>query len=357
MASEKRPPRLWSYLLLASVFAFLATSLGCINTGQVNPQGYSCGDLTSGHCYCVFNALGGSPPTTTVTLCNPFFGFRTSIYVTNQMSGGNGFIDDEMWLISQTGFSGWIEAGYMTDPQYPTVIEYFWAEDDNSTGVFIKHPLENVPQADIGNYAVVTVSNNGPNLTSSSSFTINIANKATNFSTTTSNALWSSSSGACVAEIQLGQELAGTTGAFAGAVLFINNAWLDQTGVWRWQTDDGGVKSQQPPYAGWIQTPSTADSTGGTFFTECCLPPSGSQAVPRSDAMRRVRRVAASYPTTEAQLPKGIPAVRPTQPNQAPAITPDDVRRFLNSARPPLGTQGATNVSIIRIDCTLTAGG
>jgi hypothetical protein len=61
------------------------------------------------------------------------------------------------------------------------------------------------------------------------------------------------------------------------------------------------------------------------------------------------------YPAIPVQQTQGGSAIRPTRPSEAPALTPDDVRRFLVSTPGALSGSGATKASISRIDCSLTA--
>jgi hypothetical protein len=152
---------------------------------------------------------------------------------------------------------------------------YFWAENDNSTGIFVAHYLSAIPPGDFGKNALIQIFNNGPDRTTSGSFTIDIQNAATNFQTTTNNELWNSPPAPWAAEINFGQELAGTSGASAAAVLFFNNSWMDRSGIWRFQTMDPSTQVQQPPFGGWIETPCTTAEAGqpdgGAFTTYCCV--------------------------------------------------------------------------------------
>jgi hypothetical protein len=243
--------------------------------GQVSPNPYSCGTPSGGHCYSIaLTALGrANAGSCTADNSSAIFGYRSSIgVVTNGMTPGNLFFNNEMWLKSHTG-PGWIEAGYMDDAFLGEL--YFWAENDNSTGIYVNHFLSNIPQSDFGNNALVQIFNNGPDRNTSSSFTVSIQNVSTNFQTTTNNPLWNSPPTPWAAEINFGQELAGTNGASASAVFFLNNSWMDSNGVWRLQTLDMASQVDQPPFGGWVQTPcDTAQSgqpQGGAFVTYCCV--------------------------------------------------------------------------------------
>jgi len=263
-------------LLVLGGFVILTFCLLGCPPGQLSPTGYSCGNLSGGHCYSEAELIHGAatvPQQCTVDPTSHIFGYRTSISVTDGMHSGDGFIDDEMWLTARDG-PGWIEAGYMDD----TVLgeHYFWAENDEITGIFVSHSLQAVPQADVGSYVAVEIFATGSDLTTSTSFTVNIRGVATNFSQTgITNAMWSASTDQ-FAEVHLGQELAGSQGALANDAFFVNNSWMDSGGHWRLQSATTTSSVDQPPYGGWVQDPcSSAQSSapnGGTFLTRCCTP-------------------------------------------------------------------------------------
>jgi hypothetical protein len=256
----------------------VAPCLTACNSGQPAPNGYNCGTLSSGHCYAITDFFDGKPKAYPADQSSEIFGYRTSISVTNQMARGDGFIDDEMWLLAFNG-PGWIEAGYMYDFFGQG---YFWAENDENTGIFVSHSVGPVsPGRD--DYVLVEILNNGSNKKTSDQFLVVLV--ASNAAGTTTmawdsgavtNAMWSAGSDQ-FALVNFGQELAGSQGALAGLAVFVNNSWMDSNGIWRLQTADTTVDIASPPYGGWIQTPSSSlqssQPNGGTFFTECCLPP------------------------------------------------------------------------------------
>jgi hypothetical protein len=104
---------------------------------------------------------------------------------------------------------------------------------------------------------------------------VSIQNVSTNFQTITNNQLWNSAPAPWAAEINFGQELAGTSGASAASVFFVKNSWMDSSGVWRLQTLDTSSQVQQPPFGGWVETPCSAAKSGqpdgGAFVTYCCV--------------------------------------------------------------------------------------
>jgi hypothetical protein len=272
-----KPMKRFGRLLAIAAVAVLASSLSGCPPGQPAPNGYSCGTLSSGHCYSEAMSTFGASSTPLQQCANDgashIFGYRTSISITSGMNPGDGFIDDEMWLTAENG-PGWIEAGY-TD-EYFFGQHYFWAENDETTGIFVNHDLQSVPAEDDGSYAVVEIFATGPDLTKPSSFTVNIRSIATNFSQTDIvNAMWTPGPDR-FAEVNFGQELAGTNGALANDVFFVNNSWMDNAGHWRLQSAPGVSTVDMPPYGGWVQDGcSSAQSSGpngGTFLTRCCTP-------------------------------------------------------------------------------------
>lgn len=249
---------------------------GC-NPGQPAPSGYHCGTPCCGHCYAIAIFSDGKPKAYPADQSSEIFGYKTYINVTTGMASGDGFIDDEIWLKAFDG-PGWIEAGYKTDSLGQ---HYFWAENDETTGIFVQHFLGPIPQADVDNYVWIEIFNDGVPYTTSPLFSIVILGNATNsptfFRASTSNAMWSTGQDK-FAEVNFGQELQGSSGALANNAFFIHNSWMDSTGVWRVRTADTEVQINKPPYGGWIMTPSSTaqpgyQPDGGWFFTECCQPP------------------------------------------------------------------------------------
>jgi hypothetical protein len=63
-----------------------------------------------------------------------------------------------------------------------------------------------------------------------------------------------------------------------------------------------------------------------------------------------------SYPNAPIVHSQGVPAIKPSQAGAASTFTADDLRQFLTSNSAPLGTKGSANVTISRVECSLTAG-
>lgn len=72
--------------------------------------------------------------------------------------------------------------------------------------------------------------------------------------------------------IVMGQELYGTGGAAAQAAFFLKfQINFNPNGPLVYQSDNGALTVDRPPYGNWVVMPSKSQ-TGGAFYTECCLP-------------------------------------------------------------------------------------
>jgi hypothetical protein len=69
--------------------------------------------------------------------------------------------------------------------------------------------------------------------------------------------------------IQTGEELSGTSGGYAYIGDYTQNKWVDSGYGSHYQTSNGAVQSDNPPYAYWYSYPSNS-STGGDLVTHCC---------------------------------------------------------------------------------------
>jgi hypothetical protein len=72
--------------------------------------------------------------------------------------------------------------------------------------------------------------------------------------------------------IQAGQELEGTSGAYADRAYF-THFWVDGTPPAEpigYQDKDADTSANNPPYGVWVTQPSTPNSLGGDFTTACC---------------------------------------------------------------------------------------
>jgi hypothetical protein len=268
--------------LIALSVSLLSCQNGC-NTGQVTPQGYSCGT----------NAGAGQPCLATVTYASgipegpgsffpKLFGFRTTVAIPTSISAGDGRLGNSLRLESDSTNS-FIEVGYyaVNTPQSiscPTGggLLYWAAQNDN--GTFIIDCLMPVPQGDIGQNVVLEISSLGSDLSKSSSFkvsisapsqTINVCDPSFNIKCSTM--LWNSG-GPEFARAELGQTLVGSSGAMATTAAFVHNSFEVSDGVFAFETGESLVSDPGPPFLGVLQAASPG-TQGGTFFTECCLAP------------------------------------------------------------------------------------
>jgi hypothetical protein len=231
----------------------ILVSVACIvmltacNTGQPSPKPYACGNVALGHCYS--KTIVGDHIT----------GFLSRIVVSSKLLPGDGFITNEFWLRNYTGTSSWIEVGYIQN----TVerLHYFWAQN-NENGVFTKQSAGDVPVEELDTPVTFIVRQ-----VQSDRFEVRIDGVKTHFKTETALHLWAGTSGGYV---ELGQELAGTTGAAAGIVTFDRNRVRDSQG-WKWLVNESaGATADEPPYGGWLAIPKNDAMEGGVFSTHCC---------------------------------------------------------------------------------------
>jgi hypothetical protein len=239
---------------LVSAGAILVVALTSCQSGPILPGNapaaapYTCGTLSSGHCYAELLVDPGH-----------LRGYRTQILVTTQLAPGNGFIDNEFWL-NPYGGTGWLEMGYEYHPVYR--MTYFWAED-RQDGYFIAHEIADVDPLDDGNYATFDIHE-----TATDTFSISLTSKKVSYSYSNTNfPLFGSTASGWVA---MGQELAGTTGAQAPFVLYLFNTYYD-TNLAKHYITGGTPVLAKPPYGGWLQAPASGNQ-GGAWSTWCCAP-------------------------------------------------------------------------------------
>lgn len=241
----------------------LAVAVAC-NAGKPAPFPYACGDVTRGHCY------------TYATIGQRITGFRTIVTISGSLAPGNGFVTNEFWLKNYSGAVGWIELGYISNGVEP--LHYFYAIVNPATGIFRQTTISTIPREDIEGRVTLDVHQIAPN-----EFEISVNGPATQFSTTENVSLWSGSEGGYV---DVGMELAGTTGAYASITMFVKNQVYDTRHRRRFAagSDGYGVTTHNPPYGEWLQSPAASPTAspaaspvagpeGGTFITYCCAPP------------------------------------------------------------------------------------
>jgi len=230
----------------------LTAVLACTQVGTVSPKPYSCGDLQKSHCY-------GE-----VTVGNHATGFRTMISVVNSFQGGTGFLTNEFWIFPYDGNLSWIEIGYQASPTQ--LRKYFWATLDPTTSIFRSHDIGNVPTAEVGSEVTFDVHQTGEH-----QFALSVQGNVTHFDTTITVNLWDGTYGGYM---NLGQELAGDSGAVGSLATFKNNQVYDGSLQPHFITDSEVVGSEsqaRPPFAGWLERPAMGNR-GGVFSTWCCTP-------------------------------------------------------------------------------------
>jgi hypothetical protein len=261
-------PRSLTPRLLRAVLASAGLVLALAWSGPA--AAYSCGNPSSDHCYGV----------TSWTEQPQYFGAYTDAKQVAMAcpSSCGGFVDDEIWLVDDNS-SGctansfqmcWMEAGTLmtAGANHP---QFFWAESKPAGGSgFTLHIVGNADAAGtVDHYMIIK---DGRQHTSNL-FQVWIYNTSLStlyHGTSTGNAM----SGE---RILLGQELAGSSGASAGTAHFTRNIWAVQVlgpeyVFWyNRQVHDGGVSSDNPPFASWAVHPSSPPPPeGGDFTTHCC---------------------------------------------------------------------------------------
>ena len=148
--------------------------------GDVNPNGYSCGTASSGHCYGETIGIGGLDPNPKV------YGYSSKISIPTRIQSGDNFITNEFWLSSASG-PGWIEAGLISLRVYGDY--YFWAMTDQTTGIHTFHPLGPIAQGDAN--VTVSIYNTGPNRATSPDFFVDLTTDHMVWHVPVTNAMWS----------------------------------------------------------------------------------------------------------------------------------------------------------------------
>ncbi len=284
---KKSAPAWVADLSFGFLLAFCLNLLSCqnsCNSGQVTPQGYSCGTLAGAGQPCfatIFYASG--TPEGPGNFFPALFGFRTTVGVPSSIAPGDGRIGNSLRLNSATT-SAFIEVGYADvnigqSISCPTGGGLIYLAMQNDNGVVIVDCLMQVPSADIGQNVVFEISSLGADLTTSSSFKVTISAPSgtinvcgPQFSIRCTTMLWSSG-GPSFASATLGQTLVGSSGAAANTEAFVNSSYEVSDGLFDFVTGESLVTVQNPPFGGIVQAASPG-TNGGTFFIECCLPPS-----------------------------------------------------------------------------------
>jgi len=235
----------WAVTALIAALAIIAP--------QIHDRGvafaYSCG---TAHCYKGIH-WGGHVS-----------GESTDIYIAPLTAPNDGgFVDNETWLVDLTG-PYWVEIGYSTFGS--SSVQYFWA-DSRPGSTYYEHPMASVAGNEYGTRPQFAIQHGSGN-----SWVASIVGPGSNFGgswTSTNNTMTGN-------DIQIGQELAGTTGASANYANFTINVWYGYyDGSFHYQTNSGQDlnlaygSTSNPPYGGWDVIPQNS-TTGGQFTTNCC---------------------------------------------------------------------------------------
>lgn len=195
-----------------------------------------------------------------------------------QSSRGD-FIDDEIWVRDATHQASscptykvgcWVEQGYIATANSSgsgTTVNYFWADYRPGDSMLNFHYIAVVPSGDYG-YATFfdiyrTASSNCSTSPRSGTFAVNIASETQFYNNTSARDCQTPD------DINIGQELAGTSGASAPTANFTDNEWVGTNGVANYQTLNADTPSPNAPVSdSWVTLPSHS-STGGDFTTKC----------------------------------------------------------------------------------------
>jgi hypothetical protein len=229
---------------------------------------------------------------------------------------GDVFFTDETWLMEGSNdIVSWVEAGQF-DERFKGLI-YFWAEmflpqsRDFHGLVFTEHDLAPISSADATAGTTVQIRRTAPDL-----FTVRVLTSEHTYTAQAENFMWTRAKD--FGDIEMGLELAGTTGAFAPPVS-MQPRWWDATGaLHEWSLPSSpspaiGTPSPEPPVqAGWLTPPGP---NGAVWLTSCCTPPAHAMAM--ASAMPALRMAARMF---DAPLPTTPPA--PNTPIDHPPIAP-----------------------------------
>lgn len=281
----RRPLPAWaSDVSFGFLLALCLSLLSCQNScpsGQIAPQGYTCGTLANpGNCEATVSFASGTPQSAG-SFVPKLFGFRTTLAVANSISAGDGSVGNSMRLKS-ADTSNFIEIGYFNVAIANSIycpqggLTYFAAAIDN--GVASIQCLTPVPAADIGRNVVLTIASVGPDLTQSSVFKVTISTPNITIdvcasTTYCTNTLWNAG-GQLFGSVDLVQRLVGSTGAAASTSTFVFNSFQVSQSGFDFETANELASFTNPPFGGVLQSASVAGSQGGTYFFECCLAPS-----------------------------------------------------------------------------------
>jgi hypothetical protein len=233
--------------------------------GPARADEYSCGSITSGHCYGV----------TTWEEQPQYFGAYTDIaHAPLSCVGCDGFVTNELWVVDNASPACtasprrkcWVEAGYFNWNGLGQDTHFFWA-DSSPSGQLRVTFLDRAGPWTLNHFMIVQDARAicpGP-------FRVWIYN-------TSLSTLFSAESSSFTANrVIMGQELTGTQGLSAETATFERNIWAVQplgpeyVFWYEPQRTEGWVRFDAPPWARWSASPDDPLAPeGGTFATRCC---------------------------------------------------------------------------------------
>lgn len=242
----------------AAVFAVLLVS------ALLHPARAGAYNCRPNHCY-GFASWNGAR--------NSFAGSDTTILVVplSYQNAGGDFINHEMWLQDEhNGACGgnlcWVEAGYTYGSVAggPIKAQYFWAHQRPNLG-YNEFAVGDIPASDYWNNTDFSIARD-PNNASWYNVMIRSSVPGSVYSVTTST-----SNPMQPEAIHTGTELSGFQGANSPQARFTYNRWIANDYNKYYQTSDGVVIHNDPPWTTWGAgyAPSQT-TTGGQLYSSCC---------------------------------------------------------------------------------------
>jgi hypothetical protein len=225
---------------------------------------YSCGNLSSNHCYANMYWPGGIQ------------GEKTDILAEPINCGCDGFLNAELWVQASSGCAPncWVEAGLKNETGYGSTFS-FWA-DQRPGGGYHNHYNNGITQGDIGHSITFFIYKTGTN-----QWRVTKAHAGVNGCTSQCSADWTqySTNNSMVANyITLGDELAGSSGASSPDIHFTWNFYYNNSSWYPQGAGNPGAglvgagltpPPDDPPYAYWANG-QVGGPTGGDLDTYCC---------------------------------------------------------------------------------------
>lgn len=214
------------------------------------------------HCYGIEDWPGGMD------------GGHTSIKVAH-ISPGDEFVTNEMWIDDKQTSGGpyWVEGGYLTNVNVDNGAElWFWADNRPGGGYNAHYATSPVTSGDYGNPVNVTIVRGSSN-PNTHTFTVQV------YGTSTGIAGSSTYNSMVPNDINIGEELYGSSGASASTALWAYNQYRP-TGTYNFRYQHvlghpGTNEVNNPPWSGWSQNVNPTNSSYGGNWYACTLPSSG----------------------------------------------------------------------------------